>query len=1426
MHPRKDVTYISTKQQASWFEMATSSRSGVVQLQIKRSILNGLESCRLPTWFVSSLGERSKPPSAVKVALSSVHVFAFWLGSTTSDERIEVSNEIFEAMRIKCAEFRDGSVVTVSLVSTIPIATEVHLKPKSLVDWDIVSTQAAFVESNLLKKLGIVSRDEVFCINISSSMKAQLQVQKIICKGQLDQEVVRITNETVLVIEPYTVGSCADGRVPRAQSVNDNDFQQSMKHYELRSIPHSWRLHAQHSQGKNNYSKYRDNEAAVVDLDECLKGLLDDFTDTHDSVTNSTYVWSNITPSDNLFTAYIHPLVIKTALEMALKAKFTWSETNEFMKSKKFHQWMGLVTKKIDCATTKEEEDLCKPIHNLHLVHVIITDQIRPYHISLPLNVQKVLQIADYEGVFLELFVNMLPTTLPSSITFRPLYWENQGPVKGEQSNKVLETKGKLQQETDNNSSSAFSAPKIKFLLPAVSKADLIAALIRCVENSSGTAQHSDVLFSHNCVVTLQVPIHDEKNKSPNHEKSTSTHFSAYKAIDFLVEFHCNRLKPNLASKGQLAALSYLKLNLRKQSEDIIARYINLFHFELNHPIKVSCPQKLFKQFELVYYEQSTAMHANENSIRQTELCSHVLCTAYPKCIQLIRDRVDLMFHQEKVFEQFYFRIFLNAFQVSYICCNTSYHQYHHPSYSLLQMIATEFQESTAAIVNYQAHVEYVSIVKLIQEVVPAKVIGDKVTLTVPQVNAIFNSIQTIFERAKERAPSIVCIEDLDVLCPDPDHGKENAMMSSSAEPNVSSHQANSSSALHSTSNMQSHLRNAYKKFFQDERIAMVVSIHLYRIWKDFATHQTEYQKPFFTRMYEKFHASTNKSEGDYRDLVEKCVTRQLQSTVYVIASISSFEELNPILGTRLHDSGYWKATVFALDTWSLEQRYATFLALLSHLRITCVTSTQEQKNNYFGHFIPSEEAVKVQHAIDGMNLYELERIGNILCDGLKRIAWREKYQKEQNDYPCRTQALNYVEEVTKLPEKPRSYICTVEDILTSIEQYKVQMNVRNDQNGKITKRYQWSDFAGYKTVKESLLEIIQYPIIYARIYRYCPIKLPRAIMLYGIPGCGKTYLANIIGHTWFSANAFYTVRGPELLNKYIGTSEKAVRELFQKAVEQPAKSVLIYFDEFEALAPKRGKDNTGITDRIVNQLLTFIDGVESNLFKPARKKPKPIRSNCEENDNEEEEDEEEEEEEKKVYVLITTSRPDLIDTALLRPGRIEKHIYLGLPNTLQEYVDIFTSLLKHHINIISDSTNKAISHSLPEDIADAFQTILTDAASRSKLQQCTPADCKAVIDTAYLYAVHDIIDAEKTNAGGSTEDLDGKSSHTGPTTKVIIQGTHFLRAFQELRPSMRPEDFQFYQQIYAPFRKEDPHSTGIMKENMQKHIGERLAFH
>ncbi|XP_062571147.1 peroxisomal ATPase PEX1-like [Saccostrea cucullata] len=184
-----------------------------------------------------------------------------------------------------------------------------------------------------------------------------------------------------------------------------------------------------------------------------------------------------------------------------------------------------------------------------------------------------------------------------------------------------------------------------------------------------------------------------------------------------------------------------------------------------------------------------------------------------------------------------------------------------------------------------------------------------------------------------------------------------------------------------------------------------------------------------------------------------------------------------------------------------------------------------------------------------------------------------------------------------------------------------------------------WEDVGGLTDVKKTLMETLMWPSKYPMLFSSCPLRLRSGLLLYGAPGTGKTLLAGVVAKE--CGLNFISIKGPELLSKYIGASEQAVRDNFVRA--QSAKPCILFFDEFDSLAPRRGHDNTGVTDRVVNQLLTQLDGVEGL---------------------------------EGVYVLAATSRPDLIDPALLRPGRLDKCLQCKLPNE-EERLKIFKALTR-----------------------------------------------------------------------------------------------------------------------------------------------------
>lgn len=252
----------------------------------------------------------------------------------------------------------------------------------------------------------------------------------------------------------------------------------------------------------------------------------------------------------------------------------------------------------------------------------------------------------------------------------------------------------------------------------------------------------------------------------------------------------------------------------------------------------------------------------------------------------------------------------------------------------------------------------------------------------------------------------------------------------------------------------------------------------------------------------------------------------------------------------------------------------------------------------------------------------------------------------------------------------------------------------------------------GLYETRKVLLETLQYPTTYAPIFAQCPLRLRSGLLLYGYPGCGKTLLASAVaGECGLN---FISVKGPEILNKYIGASEKSVRDLFERA--ESARPCVLFFDEFDSIAPKRGHDSTGVTDRVVNQLLTQMDGAEGLSG---------------------------------VYVLAATSRPDLIDPALLRPGRLDKSLLCDMPTT-DDRLDILQAL----------STKLSISPAVLQG-SDRHRS-LSEVARRT--QGYSGADLQAVIYNAHLEAIHDVlgdhgVNGEVNGKGKNDAKKSGRSS-------------------------------------------------------------------
>lgn len=304
-----------------------------------------------------------------------------------------------------------------------------------------------------------------------------------------------------------------------------------------------------------------------------------------------------------------------------------------------------------------------------------------------------------------------------------------------------------------------------------------------------------------------------------------------------------------------------------------------------------------------------------------------------------------------------------------------------------------------------------------------------------------------------------------------------------------------------------------------------------------------------------------------------------------------------------------------------------------------------------------------------------------------------------------------------------------------------------------------WEDIGGLDLVKDEILDTIDMPLKHPELFSN-GLKKRSGILFYGPPGTGKTLLAKAIA-TNFSLN-FFSVKGPELLNMYIGESEANVRRVFQKA--RDAKPCVIFFDELDSVAPKRGNqgDSGGVMDRIVSQLLAELDGMSGG------------DSNGD-----------------GVFVVGATNRPDLLDEALLRPGRFDKMLYLGISDTDEKQTKILEALTrKFKLSDDVDLAKIAEKCSFTFTGAD-FYALCSDSMLNAMTRAAGEVDIK-------LKAFN-----EKRIANGEEEVssrwwFDNVATPEDITVEVSMQD--FQKALNELLPSVSADELAHYLRVKENF--------------------------
>jgi transitional endoplasmic reticulum ATPase len=275
-----------------------------------------------------------------------------------------------------------------------------------------------------------------------------------------------------------------------------------------------------------------------------------------------------------------------------------------------------------------------------------------------------------------------------------------------------------------------------------------------------------------------------------------------------------------------------------------------------------------------------------------------------------------------------------------------------------------------------------------------------------------------------------------------------------------------------------------------------------------------------------------------------------------------------------------------------------------------------------------------------------------------------------------------------------------------------------------------WEDIGGLSSIKQELQEAVEWPLKYQELFIHADATPPKGLLLYGPPGTGKTLMAKAAANE--SEANFISIKGPELLSKWVGESEKGVREVFRKA--RQAAPCIIFFDEIDAIAPTRGANfgDSHVTERVISQLLTELDGLE-------------ILTN--------------------VIVIAATNRPDIIDVALLRPGRFDRLLYVPPPDG------------ESRIEIIKIHTKKK---PLAEDVKIEELADHTDGY--------TGADIASLSSAAVMLALREYV--------SKYQDPKEANKHA---QELRIHLRHFEEAMKKIRP-LSTQELNMYKRISEQF--------------------------
>jgi ribosome biogenesis ATPase len=342
----------------------------------------------------------------------------------------------------------------------------------------------------------------------------------------------------------------------------------------------------------------------------------------------------------------------------------------------------------------------------------------------------------------------------------------------------------------------------------------------------------------------------------------------------------------------------------------------------------------------------------------------------------------------------------------------------------------------------------------------------------------------------------------------------------------------------------------------------------------------------------------------------------------------------------------------------------------------------------------------------------------------------QESSESDQTTHNHTLENRNRVSELLKAQREPlsdeqlESLSITMNDFEHAVK--KVQPSSKREGFATIP-NVTWEDIGALEGIRDELRMAIMEPIKSPEKFTKLGMTAPCGVLLYGPPGCGKTMLAKAVSND--SGANFISIKGPELLNKFVGESERAIRQVFARA--SASSPCVIFFDELDALCPKRGYDaSNASSERVVNQLLTEMDGLE---------------------------------ERKSVFVIAATNRPDIIDPAMLRPGRLDKMLYVALP-TPDERVSVLKTVSRH--TPFTGDVN------------------IEEIARSNRCDGFSGADLAQLVREASVCCLKEHLDLERRSNQPLSEDT------------LVVSRRHIEQAVDKVIPSVSPKDRRMYDNI------------------------------